>query len=283
MVPIQIIQTGALMNPTTGAVFCQCSILIVDVPLIANTLCYSAEIESLRNCHSHHAVCTNTVTTPQCGENCAVIAAHLSQWTDHSNAGGGNNRTAGREDYQWNDGGCGGRQQALCGPASRNGSRSLLAYYSFDSGSAEDQSGNHRDGVIEGAVTFVNTGVTGRAARFDGASRIRVSSFRNWAWGSHFAVSVWFLRDPTHLSDYEGIVNNGYTRSGSWEIRMGREMNGTMLGGGVITEGHDETWDVTGVPAATNQWHHACLVYDSDTVSFYLDGERTTDESDHGK
>jgi hypothetical protein len=64
---------------------------------------------------------------------------------------------------------------------------------------------------------------------------------------------------------------------------MGREMNGTMLGGGVITEGHDETWDVTGVPAATNQWHHACLVYDSDTVSFYLDGERTTDESDHGK
>ena len=31
-----------------------------------------------------------------------------------------------------------------------------------------------------------------------------------------------------------------------------------------------------------NVWHHIALVYDSDTVHFYLDGERSTDQADHG-
>lgn len=51
---------------------------------------------------------------------------------------------------------------------------------------------------------------------------------------------------------------------------MGREMGGTSLGGGVITEGHDETWDVSGLPATVNMWHHVVLVYDSDSVIFYV-------------
>ena len=141
--------------------------------------------------NGHGAMCDNTVTIPQCGENCAVMSAHLSSWTDHADTGGGNDGTAGREDYQWNDSNCDGLQQGLCGSPSQAGSRSLLAYYSFDGANAADESGNHRDGVIEGAVSFVDTGVTGKAAQFDGSSRITVSSFRNWAWGDHFAVSVW--------------------------------------------------------------------------------------------
>ena len=57
---------------------------------------------------------------------------------------------------------------------------------------------------------------------------------------------------------------------------------GTSIGGGVITEGHDEAWDVNGLGARVNVWHHVALVYDSDTVHFYLDGQRTTDQADHG-
>lgn len=34
----------------------------------------------------------------------------------------------------------------------------------------------------------------------------------------------------------------------------------------MITEGHDEAWDVSGMGARTNVWHHVALVYDSDTV-----------------
>ena len=54
--------------------------------------------------------------------------------------------------------------------------------------------------------------------------RIVVSAFRNWAWGQHFAVSTWFMRNPDGAGNYEGIINNGYYTHGSWEIRMGREM-----------------------------------------------------------
>ena len=40
--------------------------------------------------------------------------------------------------------------------------------------------------------------------------------------------------------------------------------------------------DVVGVGAKLNTWHHAALVYDSDNVHFYLNGERTTAKKDHG-
>jgi hypothetical protein len=199
-----------------------------------------------------------------CGENCAIMSAHLSKWTDHAATGGGNSGKATRKDYQWNDGGCSAKEQAVCGAPSTHGSRSLLAYWSFDRGTAADQSGNHRHGQIEGNVQFVDTGVSGKAARFDGKSRIVVPAFRQWAWGSHFAVSVWFMRDPTALGNYMGIVNNGYYKSGTWEIRMGHELGGTSVGGGVMTIGHDKTWDVSGLSAAVNVWHHACLTYDGE-------------------
>ena len=62
------------------------------------------------------------------------------------------------------------------------------------------------------------------------------------------------------------------SRAGAGEIRMGREMGGTSIGGGVITTGHDEAWDVSGLGARVNVWHHVALVYDSDTVHFSWTG-----------
>ena len=211
------------------------------------------------------------------------MSAHLSAWKDHANAGGGFDHKQHRKDYQWNDAGCSAREQAICGRPSRTGSRTLLAYYSFDTGTAADMSGNHRDGSIEGnGVKFVDQGVSGKAAHFDGKSRIVVSAFRSFAWGRHFSVSVWFQRDPSALNNYQGIVNNGYYKHGSWEIRMGREMSGTAVGGGVCTIGHDKTWDVSHLSARVNVWNHVALVYDGETVEFYLNGERSSDENDHG-
>ena len=64
-------------------------------------------------------------------------------------------------------------------------------------------------------MSFVDTGISGKSAEFDGTGRIVVSAFRNWAWGSHFAVSAWFLRDPRGQGNYVGIVNNGYSTHGS--------------------------------------------------------------------
>eukprot|EP01046_Picozoa_sp_COSAG06_P004213 COSAG06_NODE_174_length_21223_cov_8.836158_14_plen_230_part_00 len=209
------------------------------------------------------AVCPDeALPDGSCGENVALMAAHFSSWDDHPETGGGFDRTAERADYQWNDAQAahgdspGDVAQAVCGSPMQSGSRTILAYYSFDDNTARDWSGNHRDGVIEGGVTFSPQGVSGSAAAFDGTGRLVVSAFRNWAWGSRFAVSCWFQRDPTGVGNYMGIVNNGYYNHGSWEIRMGREMGGTSIGAGVITEGHDEAWDLSGLGARVNVWHH---------------------------
>lgn len=81
---------------------------------------------------------------------------------DHPDTGGGNDRTTAREDYQWNDDEQRDTLQAVCGEPSSTGSRTILAYYSFDDSTARDWSGNHRDGVTEGAgVTFSTQGVSG--------------------------------------------------------------------------------------------------------------------------
>ena len=69
----------------------------------------------------------------------------------------------------------------------------LDAWYSFDADSAVDDTGNGYDGSWQGTEAYAD-GRTGRAASFDGSSRIVADGFRNMAWGDRFAVSVWFKR-----------------------------------------------------------------------------------------
>ena len=112
-------------------------------------------------------------------------------------------------------------------------SHGLEAWYTFNERSAVDSSGHNFHGRWEGQENYAE-GKPGKmtAASFDGSSRIVVDSFTNMAFGSQFSVSLFFERTGGQ-QNYQGIVNNGYYKSGSFEIRMGREMGGEMLGGGV--------------------------------------------------
>ena len=69
---------------------------------------------------------------------------------------------------------------------------------------------------------------------------------------------------------FQGIVNNGYYKSGSFEIRMGSEGGGTALGGGVLTGSNAEAWDQTSLPAPLNKWHHVIMTYDGSKLDMYL-------------
>ena len=42
---------------------------------------------------------------------------------------------------------------------------------------------------------------------------------------------------------------------------MGRENNGQMLGGGVVTGDSPVTWDYENLIASTNDWHHVVMTY----------------------
>ena len=83
----------------------------------------------------------------------------------------------------------------------------------------------------------------------------------------------------------QSIISNGYYDTGSWEIRMGREGGGTMLGGGFITADHGTAWDHVGdfysdhdtlqgrvPPAALDAWNHVAMTYDGEVVHFYVNG-----------
>ena len=155
--------------------------------------------------------------------------------------------------------------------------QTLLAYYPFDHGFV-DVKGAH-DGKSYGGAKISRYG--GRfkgAAVFDGTGKIVVEAFRNFDWGSAFSVSVWFKRTGG-FGNYQGIVNTGYYNNGNWEIRMGREMNGEMLGGGVITKNSPRTWDYQGIKASKNQWHHVVMTYDGSKLNFYLDNVKQSGKS----
>ncbi|MBT4921795.1 MAG: tandem-95 repeat protein [Rickettsiales bacterium] len=147
----------------------------------------------------------------------------------------------------------------------------LLAYYNFDSiDKGYDSSGNNRHGSTTGNIVSV-AGISGNAGFFNGNDKIDVGAFSDFNWGSDFSVSVWFQRTG-EFKNYQGIVNNGYYNNGSWEIRMGNEGSGTMLGGGVITQGNTQSWDHKNLTAATNTWHHVVMSYDGKNLAYYLDG-----------
>lgn len=172
--------------------------------------------------NGHGQACpANVRADGTCGEDWGMVAVHFAEWAPPNTAGypdqgAGFERNSGRMNNQWNDGGT-DATQAVCGAPSQSGSRTVLAYYSFDDASVRDWSGNHRDGIIDcgtaggttaetctgEGVNFVEQGISGKAASFDGRGRITIPAFRNWAWGNHFAVSIWFLRDPSGVGNYQ--------------------------------------------------------------------------------
>ena len=153
-----------------------------------------------------------------------------------------------------------------------------LAYYSFNKtyNLGFDDSGNGRNGHNENG--FAGDGINKSAACFNGNGKIVIDAFRKYSWGSRFSVSIWFKRTG-QLQNYQGIINNGYHTNGSWEIRMGRENEGTLLGGGIITYNSLKTWDYFGLQASTDKWHHVVLTYDGRNFLYYLDTQEKIGKS----
>ncbi|XP_002738012.1 uncharacterized protein LOC100377386 [Saccoglossus kowalevskii] len=151
---------------------------------------------------------------------------------------------------------------------------SLIAYLPFDN-NYNDASCYGRPGVATGGVSLSSAdSVSGKSAYFTGNGKIDIDLFRGYPWGSKFTVSVWFKR--TSHANYQGIISNGYYTSGSWEIRMGRENGGQMLGGGVVTNNSPNTWDYVNLVATLSQWHHVAMVYDGSHLHYYLDNVKQT-------
>lgn len=154
--------------------------------------------------------------------------------------------------------------------------KDLIAYYKFDR-SFRDVCYGHNALNVGGVTLSPSAGVSNGAALFKGSSKLSIPSLNGYQWGYQFSVSLWFKRIG-QAGNYQGIINNGYYSYGSWEIRMGRESSGQMIGGGVVTSNSPHTWNYR-TTASFNHWHHVAMTYDGTTLNFYVDNQKKTGSS----
>lgn len=141
----------------------------------------------------------------------------------------------------------------------------LVAYYSFDDGTATDNSGNGFDGTINGAS--VTEGISGNALHFDGNDVVTLPFLFSDNMEARQVTLVAFV----NLSGL--IMSETFINTGDPEIGMGLSNDG-HVGSGVKMS--DNNWHVvTGssdVPL--NEWIMVTTTLNKDTTLYqvYLDG-----------
>lgn len=118
--------------------------------------------------------------------------------------------------------------------------------------------------ITEGRFNF-----TGNSAYFNGInSYMEIPLFNNNPF-SKFTVCLWARRSSVGSSLLQGLVYNGdcYTQNASIEIRS---ESMTTVGAGAITDYTNARWTFTNFTVPYDQWNHECLVYNGQTLSFYV-------------
>jgi len=165
---------------------------------------------------------------------------------------------------------------------------SLAAYYSFDDGTAKDNSGNGNDGTLRNGVSFTS-GILdkGKAAYFDGADDfVRVDEL-NINDKDDFSVSYWIKPE----FDYNSGVNRG---SILWLQGTGNSKNPTYFAVNhisnadanvtsfLINSNDANNWAYAPVSfsEANQQWIHIVGVFDYFTrnISLYANGVKIAEK-----
>jgi Concanavalin A-like lectin/glucanases superfamily/Kelch motif len=153
----------------------------------------------------------------------------------------------------------------------------LLAYWTFDEGSgsiAYDYSGNSNTGAVVNSGGNWTSGMVNGALFFDGAStQVAVTNSPSLNPLNAITIAAWvnagdWFNTPRILekgkSDNQyGLLING---SGQLEFLLASVTNGTL---------------VTSPPSA-GTWHHVAGTYDGSSISLYIDGQLTVQQSASG-
>ncbi len=151
-------------------------------------------------------------------------------------------------------------------------SNDLIAYWSFDDGSATDFSDNSNNGTIHGAT--IVTGVSGSAVRLDG-----VDDYISIPYSSDFAytigqdsitVSAWVNPLNPGTPDHGAIYSDRAVDNGVVAVDMSVNQDEFTLGGWSPTATGYSISDVN-VPDA-NQWYLMTAVFDSIEAKLYING-----------
>ncbi|MCC6220847.1 MAG: LamG domain-containing protein [Deltaproteobacteria bacterium] len=153
----------------------------------------------------------------------------------------------------------------------------LVARYSFDSGTANDSSGNNNHGTISGAV--VTAGKLGDALSFDGTNAYVLIPRQNH---DQITVSAWFYKNANDATFADAIVGGWYWATGTqlmegFDIRFSSNApNALLFTLTTASVGGTRTMLTSSYAFAdsTNGWHHLVGSYEKSTglQRLYVDG-----------
>jgi len=140
----------------------------------------------------------------------------------------------------------------------------LVAYYSFDDGTATDNSGNGNNGTIYGA-TWVD-GISGKALRFDGVDDYVSTADIDLA--GDFTFELWIKRNKVSGQYLISKHGGGYT---GYSLALDTLQSNSIRG----FYGNGYSWqdvEATGISWKTNVWYHIVFTKAGTNLKIFLDG-----------
>lgn len=147
------------------------------------------------------------------------------------------------------------------------GESSLISYYTFDAGDAQDARNAH-PGTVANTVTFETGpgGVTNLSLTLDGTGHIDLGQVADFDFtNGDGTVEGWIRPNWSNPASYDPCVFADRDGAGSvWSVHMSRwktEILNFSSGAQSLVINSD------------NAWHHYAIVFDTGTVSMYWDGK----------
>ena len=145
-----------------------------------------------------------------------------------------------------------------------------VAYFPLDE-NAEDETPEHRDGVVGGGASYVtwnldgsgDKALTGTSAAFDGTQA------HYWHLNKTFTYEFWWKRTATGAATQTLLYNGGATGElfHAWQVSTGRL--GVRYSNGAPTT-YLEMQSATALPIGV--WFHVAVTYDGLDLTIYLNG-----------
>ena len=137
----------------------------------------------------------------------------------------------------------------------------LIVYYTFDNGTAVDDSGNNNNGTISGAIATV--GKIGGALSFDGVNdQVSIATLNHNIGTGDFTWSAWIYPRRIGYKTYEGVMSVG-SYSPNLSVNPGGNGQWGAYWGGARNSGDTITPDM---------WTHVTMAREGGIIRFYKNG-----------
>ena len=152
--------------------------------------------------------------------------------------------------------------------------KSLLAYYSFDSCDAHDDSGNGYDGTIKyGNPQCVTSGVKGKAFKFNEGSRDIIGISKDIVGLTSISVCGYLKTTDSTATFFSG-ANSAYDNDFLIIIQYANSVSQVTV---CI---HNNCWNSM-VSVSDGNYHHLCVVSNETFTKLYVDGEKKAETYDY--